>query len=431
MTVPLRFVSLLATAAAALITVPAPAQFHEFDAEALKAFDELVQAYRARPALIVKATVKVEIGEGEVTSKGPEVTAEFTLGRDRTGVVKLRGYTCYLSEGTVTATHEATEHSYFRMPDDDAPLYALMTGFVDLPFPHLALAFGDEELEFLCMEFHQKAPWARPTSVGTIEKDGRTLRQIRFTSDYEDMDVLVDPATQLIQSIELRITGGDLVQTGAEIRYRHAYEYQTPDQPLPASTFAFDPGTRQRVDVLVALAPRPTPGQGGGAEPGAAGALVGQAAPPLLLATSDGGAVDLEEHRGEVVVLDFWATWCGPCRKALPQLHEVAAWAAAAGLPVTVIPVNTSERPRDAPDTPENRLKAVTDFWKDAGYTLPVAMDYTDEVAAAYGVSGIPATFIIRADGVVHAQHTGAGADYAAQLKAEIQEALQAPDEER
>ena len=53
-------------------------------------------------------------------------------------------------------------------------------------------------------------------------------------------------------------------------------------------------------------------------------------------------------------------------------------------------------------------------------------MDYTDEVAAEYGVTGIPATFIIRSDGIVHAQHRGAGPDYVTQLKQEITEALRA-----
>jgi len=53
-------------------------------------------------------------------------------------------------------------------------------------------------------------------------------------------------------------------------------------------------------------------------------------------------------------------------------------------------------------------------------------MDYTDETAAAYGINGIPATFVIRSDGIVQAQHAGAGPDYVEQLKGEIRAALAA-----
>jgi thiol-disulfide isomerase/thioredoxin len=144
----------------------------------------------------------------------------------------------------------------------------------------------------------------------------------------------------------------------------------------------------------------------------------------------DNRAIDLELLRGKVVVLDFWATWCGPCRRALPLLHQMAAWARLEELPVEVVTVNVWESRDPAQNTPDARLESVRAFWKQNGYTLPVAMDYTDEVAAAYGVQGIPATFVIRSDGVVHAQPHPSSVEELKRVVREAIEALEVADDE-
>jgi len=408
-----------------LAAPPAHGQFHEVDPEAMKAFAELLESYRDRPALTVKTTVKIELLDGDVKSQGPEVEVEFTFGKGRVGVGTIRGFTCYLANGHVWAVHESNNHSYFHVADDGSPYYALMSAFIDIPFPHLAIAFGEEDAEEVCMQFHQKAPWVRPTSVSTEERDGKTLQHIKLTSDLETIDVVVDPETRLIQSVEVLISGGPFVQPGTSMIYHHSFTYVTHEKPLDKAVFEFDPGDRQPVDMLAALIERPPPGAPGGPRPRQAH-LVGKAAPELLLATAGGEAIDLEALRGQVVVLDFWATWCGPCRTALPWLHEVAAWAQQGELPVTIVTVNTMEIMDEQRDSPDERLAAVRNFWHQKGFTLPVAMDYSDEVAADYGVQGIPATFVIRADGIVHAQHIGADPEYVAILKTDITEAIEA-----
>ena len=401
----------------------APGQAHEPDPQALAAFTKLVESYRKRPALEVETTVSIKLEQGGVESRNRQVKAAFTFGRGRVGVGTIQGFTVYVSGGRVTAIHESTDHSYFSVPDEGSPYYTLMNAFVDIPFPHLAIAFGEDDIGDLCMQFHQMAPWVQPTAVDRVTPDERTLGRIRMTSDFDDMQVLYDPDTMLIESIELRVTGGHLVQEGATLIYAHRFKYVTHKQPLPASTFTLDPGRRQRVDLLPALVAQPVhelaPVHGGPEERG--GELVGAPAPGFVLATADGGAADIEAMRGRVVVLDFWATWCVPCKVGLPLLHDVARWARELDVPVEILTVNVWDG-----GEPDDRLKKARKFWSTNGYTLPIAMDYTGQTAIDYKLTGIPATVVIRADGVVHSFHTGVMDEYVEFLKGEITGAIEA-----
>lgn len=125
-------------------------------------------------------------------------------------------------------------------------------------------------------------------------------------------------------------------------------------------------------------------------------ALVGHPAPPFALATlQTDDMMNLDEHVGkDVVVLDFFATWCPPCRMSLPTFHEVAA--EFAGENVAFYVVNQGEEADD-----------VAAFWTSEEYDLPVLLDADMSVGTAYDVASIPTTVIIAPNGYVAWYHSG------------------------
>ena len=119
-------------------------------------------------------------------------------------------------------------------------------------------------------------------------------------------------------------------------------------------------------------------------------------APPFEVTTLDGKHLSLDDLQGKVVLIDFWATWCGPCREALPHVQHIAA--KFAGQPLVVLSVSL--------DTDEAKWKTFVAQhnmnWpqtRDGGFESPLSREFQ--------VNAIPHTFTIDADGVLQDEHVG------------------------
>ncbi len=135
-------------------------------------------------------------------------------------------------------------------------------------------------------------------------------------------------------------------------------------------------------------------------------------APGYQLTMLNGQTVNLAAYRGKkAVVLDFWATWCGPCKQSMPVVSQVANAYRARG--VEFFAVNMAE---DAGQ--------VQSFVQKQGLSIPVALDPTGQLAASFGVSGIPHLVIIGKDGTVKGTHTGADASLQQSLMRDLDVAL-------
>ena len=118
-------------------------------------------------------------------------------------------------------------------------------------------------------------------------------------------------------------------------------------------------------------------------------AVKGKLAPDFTLNDLSGKPVQLSSLKGKVVLLNFWATWCPPCREEIPSMVRLNQ--AMQGKPFQMLAVSIDEGGKDA----------VEAFFRKGGVSLPALLDSDGKVARRYGTTGVPETFVIDAKGVI------------------------------
>jgi peroxiredoxin len=117
-------------------------------------------------------------------------------------------------------------------------------------------------------------------------------------------------------------------------------------------------------------------------------------APQFTLGAKGGGTINLAQYKGQVVMINFWASWCGPCRQEMPYLEDIYKKYNKLGF--TLLGVNVE------PDS-----KAADDWLKATPVTFPVGYDKDSKVSQMYAVSGMPSTVIIDRKGNLRYVHQG------------------------
>ena len=118
-------------------------------------------------------------------------------------------------------------------------------------------------------------------------------------------------------------------------------------------------------------------------------------APDFTLTDQNGESHTLSDYRGKVVFLNFWATWCGPCRREMPDIQKLyESYGGNAGEDLVVLSV-ANPKTDDHPGNSDGSVEEVTLFLENGGYTYPALMDTTGAVFGQYGVSAFPTTFMI------------------------------------
>ncbi len=137
---------------------------------------------------------------------------------------------------------------------------------------------------------------------------------------------------------------------------------------------------------------------------------VGQSAPEFDLAGRLAG-IKLSDYKGKTVYLDFWASWCGPCKQSFPWMNEMHSRYNAKGL--RVVGVNVDQKTEEAKT-----------FLKDNPASFDVAFDQSGKTPKAYAIKGMPTSVLIGPDGKVLSIHSGFKPEQRDELEQQIKQAL-------
>jgi len=143
----------------------------------------------------------------------------------------------------------------------------------------------------------------------------------------------------------------------------------------------------------------------------ASSTLEGQSAPDFVLKSSTGNNLRLSEYRGDVVMINFWATWCGPCRQEMPLLDDLYGRYERVGF--TLLGVNIDDDSRRA-------MKMIEEL----GVTFPVLFDESKDVSKLYAVEAMPVTILVDREGTVRHVHHGYKPGYEEKYLTEIRSLL-------
>jgi cytochrome c biogenesis protein CcmG, thiol:disulfide interchange protein DsbE len=141
---------------------------------------------------------------------------------------------------------------------------------------------------------------------------------------------------------------------------------------------------------------------------------VGEAGPAFDLPGDGASTVKLSSYKGKVIYVDFWASWCGPCKQSFPWLNDMQSKYGSKGFQVLAlnVDVNTTD---------------AKNFLNTNPAKFTIAYDAKGVTPKAYGIKGMPSSVLLDADGKVLFQHTGFRESDRAQLEKTIQQALGQP----
>ncbi len=349
-------------------------------AEAQSSLDATRDAYRKLASLQLagKLTADFDV-DGQVVHKEADFTASFAAPNKFRHEMKEFGLLG--STGEKIFAFQPSKNNYMM---SDAPKDRAPSGDIPKPMGQIL----DQQNPSLLLALVPDAGVELVNGVKTVDKlDDVKIGEVSYaalkfvTAEASEITVLFDPQTQLVRRVTADMKKAIEASGQQEVKKAFLtidYTDVKPDAPVQAEQFAWAPPAGAK-DASKAPA---------GEEEEEASPLEGKAAPDFALKGMDGKEVKLADAKGKVLIVDFWATWCPPCRASLPHLDKLGQEMKDKG--VLVYAINQKEDKDD-----------INKFVEKTKMTTPILLDAAGAMGDAYGVTGIPQTVVIGKDGKV------------------------------
>lgn len=380
--------------------------------KAAEILQEVKDFYRSLKTLAAETTLTIKDSSDPAQVRQSETAFSISVRQPDRVRADVRGDAINLmavSDGKKLYVLEKKENSYSEhaAPANAATVLAAMASNITTRLGTMLMSEPFRSAPFDGLD----DPSAQRQYLGEEERDGKRYRHITSVQKDLDWEMWVETGEKpLIEKLTLdaRKMFANMKDKPQEkplvFSVEIVYKKWTLDAEMPDATFAFAaPEGAKRIEPE-------KPSEGGNA-------LQGKEAPAFTLDLLDGGKVNLADHKGkQVVVLDFWASWCGPCRQVMPVYAKVAADYKDKG--VVFYAVNIGET-----------ADKIRSFLESTHIQCTVALDSESEVATQYGASSIPMSFIIDKKGVIAKVHLGATSNLDAEVRRELDTLLsEAPE---
>ena len=418
-----------------------PARAVDEPTAAMATLRKIIAAYRDARGVDVRVAATVGArrtaagaakGEGEVASAdattrqdSKAVEATFLFSSGRRALVALRGFELRMATGRIIATHASNPLTYLEVSDNGSPYYSLFNAFRSLPFPELALALGEDDPSEVCMQLVPEVPNVLPLRVEREEVEGQVSEVLVLMSDdgSEELRIGFDPETHLVDWSRATLRSGPMVEEGSELFWNVRSKSRRPKDAPTDAAFTLDVTSRQKVDGLAALVDTSEAAE---EDAEVEGLKAGDPAPDLAVAKQGGGEWSLTAARAKPVVVDFWATWCGPCLASIPELARLQKDFEGRA---EIVLVNSAEQ--GTREEREARIKGVLDPIIAKHGAVTSVLDLDGLAARRWLVRAFPTTFLVGTDGRLAWVWIGSTPTYQRELRAKLEElcakAVEAP----